>query len=68
MGTEALKAQIPPKVCPFCGVATGLPHETQEGCIRALKVEIARVRDVLDHVRPLGSPTKSRHQTDEPDQ
>ena len=30
--------------CPFCGVATDVPHETQEGCIQALHAEIARMR------------------------
>lgn len=41
--------------CPFCGVAVNVPHETQEVCIEALHVEIARMRDVLGHLRPLGS-------------
>ena len=36
--------------CPFCGVDTTVPHETQEGCIQALHAEIARMRAVLDHV------------------
>jgi len=36
--------------CPFCGVNTDVPHETQEGCIQALHAEIARVRAVLGHV------------------
>jgi hypothetical protein len=39
------------KACPFCGVATNVPHETQEGCIQALHREIARMRQVLEHVR-----------------
>lgn len=33
--------------CPFCGVATEVAHETQEGCIAALQEEIARVRNLL---------------------
>jgi hypothetical protein len=37
--------------CPFCGVLTDLPHETQEACISALHAEIARVRAVVDRVR-----------------
>lgn len=37
--------------CPFCGVVTDVPHETQEGCIEALHKEIARVREVLELVR-----------------
>lgn len=42
------------RVCPFCGLATDVPHETQEGCIRALHGEIARMRQVLNHVRSGG--------------
>ena len=42
------------KVCPFCGVATDVPHETQEGCIAALHGEIARMRNVLDHAKSVG--------------
>jgi hypothetical protein len=56
---------IVPKVCPYCGVASDVPHETQEGCIEALQVEIARMRNVLDHIRPIGSPTKSPDGSDE---
>jgi hypothetical protein len=37
-------------ICPFCGVATVTPHETQEGCIKALNAEIARMRAILEHV------------------
>ena len=36
--------------CPFCGVVTDTPHESQEGCIEALHAEIARMRAVLSHV------------------
>jgi hypothetical protein len=36
--------------CPFCGVGTDLPHETQEACIAALQVEIARMRQVVDRL------------------
>ena len=42
------------KVCPFCGIATDVPHESQEGCIAALHGEIARMRQVLDHVKTVG--------------
>jgi coproporphyrinogen III oxidase-like Fe-S oxidoreductase len=42
------------RACPFCGVATDVPHETQEGCIEALHDEIARMRGILDRLRPLG--------------
>jgi hypothetical protein len=50
--------------CPFCGVVTDVPHETQEGCIEALHVEIARMRGILDHLRPLGS-LNPRHEQSE---
>jgi hypothetical protein len=36
--------------CPFCGVGTDLPHETQEACIAALQVESARMRQVVDRL------------------
>ena len=42
--------------CPFCGVTTDVPHETQEACIQALQAEIARVRSVLDHVYSVAVP------------
>ena len=38
-------------VCPFCGVVTESPHETQQGCLDALHAEIARLRAVLEHVK-----------------
>jgi hypothetical protein len=44
-------------VCPFCGVETDVPHETQQGCIDALRSEILRVRDILQHLRPIDVPT-----------
>jgi hypothetical protein len=37
-------------ICPFCGVGTETPHETQAGCIEALHAEIARMRAVLQQV------------------
>jgi len=37
--------------CPFCGVATEMPHETQEACIDALHAEITRMRGVLQQVK-----------------
>jgi hypothetical protein len=36
--------------CPFCGVGTDLPHDTQEACIAALHAEIARMRQVVDRL------------------
>jgi hypothetical protein len=41
--------------CPFCGLVTGVPHETQQGCIDALHAEIARVREVLEIIQPAGT-------------
>lgn len=44
-------------VCPFCGIASDVPHETQEGCIRALQAEITRTRQVLESItEPLRPP------------
>ena len=43
--------------CPFCGVASPAPHESQVQCIEALQAEIARVRDVLSHVHSVAVPT-----------
>lgn len=43
--------------CPFCGVASLAPHETQAQCIEALQAEIARVREVLSHVHSAAVPS-----------
>ena len=42
--------------CPFCGLSTDVPHETQAGCIAALKREVSRMRDLLDRLKPVGAP------------
>jgi len=47
-----------PGACPFCGVATPVPHETQAACIAALHSEIGRVRDILAALRPAGADSK----------
>lgn len=44
------------EACPFCGVASPAPHESQVQCIEALQAEIARVRDVLSHVHSVAVP------------
>jgi hypothetical protein len=36
-------------ICPFCGIASGVPHETQEACIQALHSEIDRTRRILEN-------------------
>ena len=44
-------------VCPFCGIASEVPHETQEGCIHALQAEITRTRQILESItEPLRPP------------
>jgi hypothetical protein len=53
MVTGSELARVSARACPFCGLATDVPHESQEGCIEALQVEIARVREILQHLRPL---------------
>ena len=37
-------------ICPFCGVVSDVPHETQQACIEALQFEIKRTREVLETV------------------
>jgi hypothetical protein len=37
-------------ICPFCGVASDAPHETQQACIEALHSEIERTRKILENV------------------
>jgi uncharacterized Zn finger protein (UPF0148 family) len=37
-------------ICPFCGVVSEAPHETQQACIEALQSEIARTRRILETV------------------
>ena len=49
-----LKDSSPIRSCPFCGVTSGAPHETQEGCIAALHTEIGRMRDILANLKPAG--------------
>ena len=44
-------------VCPFCGIVSDHPHETQTACIHALQAEITRTRQVLERVtEPLRPP------------
>lgn len=52
-------------ICPFCGVVTETPHETQTGCIEALNAEIARMRAVLEQVHSATVPGPTRQQDDE---
>jgi len=54
-------------VCPFCGVTTETPHETQRGCIEALNVEIAKMRAVLEQVRSAAVPGPVPPEDDESD-
>jgi hypothetical protein len=46
-----MPARPPFSVCPFCGLPSALPHETQAICVEALHREINRVRDILNHVK-----------------
>jgi hypothetical protein len=47
--------------CPFCGMASQTPHETQAACIAALHAEIGRTKDVLVRL-------KSAHTLEPPDE
>ena len=43
-------------ICPFCGVVSDGPHESEEACIAALQSEIDQTRKVLENVtEPLPS-------------
>jgi hypothetical protein len=42
--------------CPFCGIVTDDPHESEEACIAALHAEIHRVREVVDCLRSAAVP------------
>jgi hypothetical protein len=48
-GSEGVQMKV--TACPFCGVATDVPHEKQELCIAALHDEIARMRDLVRRVK-----------------
>lgn len=37
-------------ICPFCGIVSDAPHETQQACIEALQTEIERTRKILENV------------------
>ena len=37
-------------ICPFCGIVSDAPHETQQACIDALLFEIKRTREILENV------------------
>jgi hypothetical protein len=45
-------------VCPFCGLATESPHETQAACIEALQAEISRVRQIVDKIKEPEPPAR----------
>lgn len=51
-------------VCPFCGVVSETPHDSQQACIEALQSEIERTRQVLTRVGDLSRP--ARRDVDEP--
>lgn len=59
------KASHPIRWCPFCGVATEAPHETQEGCIAALQSEIGRMRGILSTLKPSGAPRETEDVEDQ---
>ncbi len=52
--------------CPFCGVVTDVPHNTQQGCIEALHDEITRMRQLLEQLRPNGPVQPDGPHPDEP--
>jgi hypothetical protein len=59
---------MPMWTCPFCGLATDVPHENQGTCLRALAAEITRMREILDRVQSAKVPSLPRLEDDEPDE
>jgi hypothetical protein len=53
--------------CPFCGVVTDVPHETQGACIDALHAEIGRVRSLLQRTETSALPRASGRPEEDPD-
>jgi hypothetical protein len=53
--------------CPFCGASTSLPHDSEQACIAALQEEIARTREIVRRVRPIGDPVSANDQSAEDD-
>jgi hypothetical protein len=52
-------------LCPFCGMITDVPHQSQVVCIAALHAEIRRTRQILERVtEPLRAPVVAEE--DEP--
>jgi hypothetical protein len=50
-------------ICPFCGIVSESPHETQQACIQALHSEIERTRRILESVsEPLPQATIAEEQ------
>jgi coproporphyrinogen III oxidase-like Fe-S oxidoreductase len=45
-----------PKTCPFCGVPSSVPHESEAGCIEALQAEIELTRQMLQGSSGPGAP------------
>jgi hypothetical protein len=62
---ETPEGTLMSSICPFCGVVTETPHETQAGCIEALNAEIVRMRAVLDRVRSTAVPGPAPQETEE---
>ena len=54
--TGPSQAAMQVRTCPFCGLSTESPHETQASCIAALQAEVSRMRELLDHLKPAGAP------------
>jgi predicted nucleic acid-binding Zn ribbon protein len=48
---KSMTEALPHRVCPFCGLPSAIPHETQAVCVEALQREIDRMRDILNHVK-----------------
>jgi len=61
-----MTATFPPKICPFCGQVTAVPHESQARCIEALHAEIERTRRVLNTAIRIEIPPRPDEDVDTP--
>jgi hypothetical protein len=52
-------------VCPFCGVVSESPHDSQEACIEALQSEIKHTRHALAQIGDSAQRTPSAKTEDE---
>jgi hypothetical protein len=62
-----MREPFPPRTCPFCGMPSSVPHESEAGCIEALQAEIELTRQRLQQGSgrdgPAPAPSKDAQST-----